>query len=276
MALPMPMPTAPARQTPRVRTPMFLLGVGLALLAFILMFTFGILFANTAQTGRKVPVVVAAADIQAREPITIATLTLAEIPQTALPPHAFVRPTDLLGYSALVDIYKGQAITSNIVSSNPDQIASPSNSYLPIPQGYIAITLPTGELQGVGGYVSPGDYINVIATANSDLFFNKPSRLLTRTVYTNVRVIRVGPPTLGPKQGQTVGVVASLTVVLSQCDAQFLEWLLTNVTLKYVLLDYHSYDPTALGKPDPTCPSNSTPSAVGPKEVDERWSFTKG
>ena len=53
MALPMPMPTAPARQTPRVRTPMFLLGVGLALLAFILMFTFGILFANTAQTGRK-------------------------------------------------------------------------------------------------------------------------------------------------------------------------------------------------------------------------------
>ena len=260
MALPMPMPTAPARQTPRVRTPMFLLGVGLALLAFILMFTFGILFANTAQTGRKVPVVVAAADIQAREPITIATLTLAEIPQTALPPHAFVRPTDLLCVPQ--DVSPRNAPASTLFYSLWDGFGN-----------IVRLDEASGSLSILGPTQLRND---AIATANSDLFFNKPSRLLTRTVYTNVRVIRVGPPTLGPKQGQTVGVVASLTVVLSQCDAQFLEWLLTNVTLKYVLLDYHSYDPTALGKPDPTCPSNSTPSAVGPKEVDERWSFTKG
>ena len=56
MALPLPMPP-PARQTTRVRTPLFLVGVGLALVAFIAMFAFGILFASRSSDGAKVPVV---------------------------------------------------------------------------------------------------------------------------------------------------------------------------------------------------------------------------
>jgi len=274
MALPLPMPP-PARQTTRVRTPLFLVGVGLALVAFIAMFAFGILFASRSSDGAKVPVVVAIDDIQAREPITLASVTLAQIPQSAVPPHAFLRLSDLQGYSALVNIYKGQALTANIVASNPDQIASPSTSFLPIPPGFVAITVPTSELQGVAGYISPGDYINIIATANSDLFFSKPSRLTTRTVFSNVRVIRVGPPSLGPKQGQTVGVVGSLTLVMSQCDSAYLEWLLTNVTLKYDLLYYGQYDPSGYST-QPLCAPGSSPPTIGPNAVDARWSFTKG
>src|SRR5207245_9525884 len=44
--------TRPARTT-NVRTPLFILGVGLALLAFLVMFAFGILFANRSQTGSQ-------------------------------------------------------------------------------------------------------------------------------------------------------------------------------------------------------------------------------
>jgi len=275
MALPLPLP-APRRPKGCVRTPIFLLGVGMALLAFIAMFAFGVLFANRSLPGRQVPVIVAAQDIQAREPITASMLTITLMPESLLPPHAFVRLSDLNGDSVLVSIYKGQALTPNLVSSNPDQIAGGEASYLPIPQGYIAITLPTSELQGVAGYVSPGDYINIIATANSDLFFSKPSRLTTKTVFTDVRVIRVGSPTAGPKQGQAIGVTSSLTVVMSQCDAAFLGWLLANVTLKYDLLNYKDYATTSMSSPDPSCPSNQAPDVVGPVAVDARWHFTKG
>ncbi len=73
MALPLPLPR-PARPKAAIRTPLFLLGVGMALLAFVGMFAFGIVFANRGLTGGSVPVVVAAVDIQARQPINIAML----------------------------------------------------------------------------------------------------------------------------------------------------------------------------------------------------------
>jgi pilus assembly protein CpaB len=274
LALPFPVPP-PARPNAGVRTPMFLLGVGLALLAFIAMFAFGIVFANRGLTGREVPVALAAVDIQAREPITIAMLSLGQVPASSLPPHAFVRLEDLAGYSAVVTIYKGQALTTNIVASNPDQIQGGANAYLPIPQGYVAITLPSGELQGVAGYVAPGDYINIIATVNTSLFSPSNPHTATRTVFTNLHVIRVGPASLSPKEGQTIGVSSSITVVVSECDAQYLEWLVTNVTLKYVLLSYKDYDSKSVS-PDSSCPSTSVPAVVGPAPVDARWAFTKG
>ena len=274
MALPFPVPP-PARPNAGVRTPLFLLGVGLALFAFIAMFAFGIVFANRGLTGREVPVVLAAVDIQAREPITIAMLSLGQVPASSLPPHAFVRLEDLNGYSAVVTIYKGQALTANIVASDPDQIQGGPNSYLPIPQGYVAMTLPSGELQGVAGYVAPGDYINIIATVNTSLFSPSTPHTATRTVFSNLHVIRVGPPSLSPKEGQSIGVSSSITVVISECDAQYLEWLLTNVTLKYVLLSYKDYDSKPVS-PDSSCPSTSVPPVVGSAQVDARWAFTKG
>jgi pilus assembly protein CpaB len=276
MALPMPLPAPPARATPRLRTPIFLLGVGMALLAFILMFTFGILFANRTQSGAQVSVVVASQDIQAREVITPDMLTVTSIPVAALPPHAFLGLADVSGDSALVSIYKGQPITVNVVASSPDQITAATSSYLPIPQGYVALTIPTGELQGVGGYVAPGDYINIIATVNSDLFQSKPSRTLTRTVYSGIHVIRVGTPSAGPKEGQAFGVSSSLTVVVSECDAQYLQWLLTNVTLKYLLLSYKDYATNSLSSPDASCLPTDLPPVIGPAAVNARWEFTKG
>lgn len=275
MALPLPM-SPPNRPSQRIRTPLFLLGVGTALLAFIAMFAFGILFANRSLPGRQVLVVTAAEDIQPREAITPSMLSLAQVPANTLPPHSYVRVSELSGYSAVVPIYKGEAITANVVASNPDQISSGTSTYLPIPQGYVAMTLPTGELQGVAGYVAPGDYINIIATANTQLFFSAPSRMTTRTVFTNLRVIRVGPPSAGPKEGLTLGVASSVTVVLSQCDAQYLEWLLSNVTLKYDLLSYKDYSTNSLSSPDPSCPSTNVPPVVGPEAVNARWGFTRG
>ncbi|OLC24819.1 MAG: Flp pilus assembly protein CpaB [Actinobacteria bacterium 13_1_20CM_2_65_11] len=261
------------RSSPRVRTPLFLVGIALALLAFIAMFAFGIVFVNRSQGGRQIAIVMAAQDIQAREPILPDMLSVANVPAAALPPKAFFRLADVSGYSAVVTIFKGQPITSNVVASNPDVLAGAS-TYLPIPQGYVAITVPTSEQQGVAGYIAQGDYINVIATVNSATFTPSNPRSVTRTVFSNLHVIRVGPLSAAPKEGQPQGVVGSLTVVMSLCDAQFMNWLLVNASLKYVLLSFHDYTPGTPAAPETACLSTVAPAVVGPHQVDARWGFS--
>jgi len=261
--------TRPARTT-NIRTPLFILGVGLPLLAFLVMFAFGMLFANRSQTGTQVRVVVAAQDIDAREPITPDMLTTALIPTAAVAPHTFVRAADLAGVSALVGIYKGQPITGNVVASNPDQLTY--SSFLPIPQGYIALTLPTSEQQGVAGFIAQGDYIDVIATVNTQLFLSANPRQVTRTVFTSVYVIRVGPQSTVPRQGQAQGLSSSITVLMSLCDAQYMDWLLSNTTLKYALLSFHDYTKQQ-APPDSACPSTTAPGLIGPAQVQGRWGF---
>src|SRR5207247_1686814 len=149
--------------TASVRTPLFILGVALALVAFIVMFAFGLLFANRTSTGTMVTVVVAGQPIEARDALTGIALTPASMPSTAVPAGSFTRVTQLAGYSALVSIPKGMVISPNIVTSNPDLWPVGTSAYLPIPQGWVAFTLPTNEQQGVGGYVAQGDYIEIIA-----------------------------------------------------------------------------------------------------------------
>lgn len=259
----------------RIRTPLFILGVALALLAFLLMIAFGAIFASKARSVGSVRVVVAAQDIQPREPITPDMITYGTVSSDSVPPRAFSRSADLSGYAAMVEILKGQVITSNIVSANQDLlVGGAASSYLPIPPGYVGLTLPTGEQQGVGGYVAQGDYINIIASVNTGLISPNNPRTITRTVFTNVYVIRVGPESSVPRQGLAQGLASSLTVVMSLCDAQYMTWFILNASLKYALLSYHDYAKST-PPPDPACPSTTQPGIIGPSQIDQRWGFTK-
>lgn len=258
----------------KVRTPLFIFGIALALLAFLIMFFFGIVYVGRSQTGAQVRVIVAARDIAAREPITPDMVTFGSFPASAVPPKTFARLSDLTGFAAVVGIYKGQAITDNVVT-NSDQVSTAQSSYLPIPAGYVATTLTTSEQQGVAGYIAQGDYIDVIASVNTAEFSPINAHRVTKTVFLKLYVLRVGPQSVVPRQGQPQGVSSSITVVVTQCDAQYLYWLAQNADLKYTLLSYHDYGTPQL-PPDPSCPANTPPPLIGPAQVDNRWGFSKG
>jgi Flp pilus assembly protein CpaB len=269
-----PVSYQPPRAKRSSRTLIFVIGAAMAVFAFVAVFVVGVVLqAGNSVTG-QVTAVVALRDIQPRELITSASVALSPVPAAALPPHSIVQMADLVGDTALVTIYKGQVLSQSVVAASPDQIDLGSASYLPIPQGFVAITIPTNEQQGVAGYVSAGDYINVIAMVNTSIFSPRNPRTVTRTVFTSIRVIRVGPPTVGPKTGEQQGVSSSLTIVVSECDAQFMDWLINNASLKYVLLSYKDYAP-APATADSACPSTVAPGVVGPAQADSRWSFTK-
>lgn len=278
-----PVPYQLPRAKRSSRTLIFVIGAGMALFAFVAVMIVGVVLAAGNSSGHQVTAVVAAQDIQPRELITASSVAVMLVPAASLPPHSIVRMADLVGDTALVTIYKGQVLSLNLVVASPDQIDQGTAAYLPIPQGFVAMTIPTSELQGVAGYVSAGDYINLIASVNAKLLLiykgqavdTRDTGMVTRTVFTSVRVIRVGPPTLGPKEGQQQGVSSSLTVIVSECDAQFIDWFINNASLKYVLLSYKDYA-VSLASADMSCPATVAPSVVGPAQVNARWHFTQG
>ena len=196
--------------------------------------------------------VVASADLQPRIPIPEASLTIKTIPTTTYQQLFFTKIADVAGTVPLVTILTGQPITSNLIAKS-DQVAGPLSAYLPIPSGYVAVTIPTSEQQGVAGNIQPGDYIAVIASVTSGI------KVATLTVFANVHVIRVGTPATA--SGGSSGA-NSLTIVVTACQAEYITWFLNNASLKYELQSYQDYLPAGSQTKDPQCPNASSTKGV--------------
>lgn len=265
LARPRPLPD----QRRNRRLPL-LIGLTLAAVAFLGVFALGSLN-NKGGAVATTTILVAARNIEAREVLTQDMLTPAQVPATSVPPGAVTQFASVKDETALVSILKGQPVTTNLVAANPDAALTQS-AYLPIPAGFVARAIPSGEQQGVAGYIGVGDYINVLATVNTSLFGDATGKQVTKLVFSQLHVIRVGPSSPG-KQGQPQGVSSSLTVVVSVCDAEMMDWLLANARLTYVLLSYHDYTSPSVG-PDPTCPTVTPTAGIGPKQVNARYGFT--
>ena len=168
--------------------------------------------------------------------------------------------------------------------------AGAAPAYLPLASGYVALTVPTSEQQGVAGHITLGDYITVIASANVTLFQASgqqqgPPKAVTKTVFWNIRVIGVGPaqinvqPAAGTSTSTTQapttgGVTSSLTIEMTQCEAEYMVWFLNNTQLRYTLesvSDYLKLPPTA---PDTGCPSIQSASGVSNKDIEQKFHFT--
>lgn len=220
-----------------------MLGILLALLV-IAAFVLVALNASNANGTPSQLVVVAAKDLQARVPITTDGLSTQRIPVPGTYPKVYFADVhDVLGMVPLIGIPAGKAITSNEVAK-PTQALGSQSEYLPIPSGYVALTIPTSEQQGVANNIQPDDYISVIATVST------AGKVADKTIFTNLHVIRVG--TAGVAGAATSPT--SLTVVVTECQAEVLTWFLTYASLKYTLQSYHDYQPGNQA-PDPACPN---------------------
>jgi Flp pilus assembly protein CpaB len=216
-------------------------------------------------------IVVASHDIGARTVISASDLTLSNV--SSPPPQAFTRVSDVAGKGARVNIPAGMALSANLVAPSGDLVSSSDVAYLPIPKGWVAVTVPTNEQVGVGGYVQVGDRITMLATINTQILGQSPGRSVVLTVFRDIDVLRVGPANSGSSAGTGV-VTSSLTVLMTACDSEYLFWLLNNASMKYVLESYTDYQ-SAPTQPDSKCPGVSSATGVGPKDVDARWHFTQ-
>ncbi|MDQ6879535.1 MAG: Flp pilus assembly protein CpaB [Candidatus Dormibacteraeota bacterium] len=222
---------------------------------------------SSGPTGTRV--VVAKNSIAARTRIQASDLELKVISPT--PPLSFTDLATVAGKGARVDIPAGAPVTANLITQSSDQLSSSDVTFLPIPSGYVAVTVPTSEQVGVAGYVQVGDRINVLATISTAAFVSGPSAPVVRTVFKDLNIIRVGP--ISAPQSGSGQVTSSLTALVTSCDAEYLFWLLNNAVLKYELESFSDYGATPT-KADPSCPNVAAAGGVGPREVNGRWHFT--
>lgn len=233
-------------------------------------------------------VVYAAKDIGLRTEITTQDqLTVNAVPDAYKPAGAVTipsgtkdsdRPAQALkavrGFIAEVNIATGQPLLTSMLAKPGDTVTGAQAAFLPIPQGYVAMTLPTSELIGVAGYIQPGDYIGLVATTGSG------KTGATVTVFSQLHVLRVGPANLAvtsasgtsnsaSSTSQTANA-SSLTVVVTPCQAELIKWFATNMQLSYELESYHDYAVAATG-PDPAC--NGLSAAHGVQAADIAGKF---
>lgn len=220
-----------------------------------------------AATGNKA-VLVAARDVAPRSILVAADVVIAHYMAADVPPGGLTAPAAAIGLVAQTSLRKGQPILSNQVGK--DAGAGTLSAFLPLAPGVVALTVPSAEIQGVAGYVQAGDYINIEA-----LVVPKGSGTANvRTIYSNVRVIRVGPATPAAGGGsaviQTGGLASSLTLAVTQCQAEYLNWFLVNAVLKYTLLAYQDYQAVP-NVADGACAKGGAAGGVVESDIRSRW-----
>ncbi len=267
----------------------------MAVLAFAAVFLLG----NTVGSGSGIgagaatTVVIAKQTIPLRHQITLADLDTEKVSGNFTnAANTYSATSDVVNLISEINITKGSVITSDMLARDINAVpGGAAPAYLPLASGYVGITIPTGEQIGVAGHISVGDYITVIASSNVSVFNSGSGAQVaqgsvSKTVFTNVRVIGLGPAPSGVQSASgastststsstTTGVTSSLTVELTQCDAEYMTWFLTNMTVKYTIESFHDYLAQPPSGPDATCPTVVAAQGVSPKQVDSRYHFVQ-
>jgi pilus assembly protein CpaB len=147
-----------------------------------------------------------------------------QIPNDSLPPN-YIKPES---NDALLAIYKGKVAAATIFAGTPlvsDQWVSATNIISTvsgaIPKGSQAITLSLDQNHSVGGFVTPGDSINVLLNFSvTDPQGNATAHKATAFMLPGLKVLAVGSSTVIPQTasgGNTSGTsTGGTTSTISQ------------------------------------------------------------
>jgi Flp pilus assembly protein CpaB len=263
----------------------------MAVLAFGGVFLLGNTLGGGGGGGSSSKVVVAKVDIPLRHVIVDSDLDYGNVSGNF--GAVYTNKADVINKISQITIKAKSVVIGDMLATDINIVpVGATPAYLPLASGFVAMTIPTGELQGVAGHISVGDYITVIASANVTIFSTTtnapagPAKIVSKTVFSNLRIIGLGPAianvtpagsssSSGAAPAPTTGVTSSLTVELSQCDAEYFTWFLNNMTLRYTLLSYRDYAKTPPGdNSDPLCPNLTNAIGVNQYTVDRRFKFT--
>ena len=65
-------------------------------------------------------------------------------------------------------------------------------------------------------------------------------------------------------------MTSSLTVVVTQCQAEYINWFLANGAIKYTLESYKDYTPRDIAV-DSSCPNVDAAGGVTINQVTQKW-----
>ncbi|MHB0998495.1 MAG: Flp pilus assembly protein CpaB [Armatimonadota bacterium] len=141
-------------------------------------------------------------------------LTFRKVPKNILQPGTIVDPGICVGKVASRTLSSGGPVSVDALSRN-DRLA------YTVPPFMRAVTVAVDPVVGVGGFLKPGDHVDVIAT------FEINDGTLTKTVLQNVELIATGSKTISdnskPKiaeSGTTPSEIPNATLAVKPFDAE--------------------------------------------------------
>lgn len=139
-----------------------------------------------AKSTKSVAVVVIAADsMEAGRRLEASSLKLMHIPAQKMPKDSFPKAGLLTGRVLRSPVAKGEVIVESKLAPR----GSGGGLAAVVGPGYRAMTVKVDDVIGVGGFVKPGDRVDVVVTYAKGPFRNDP---VSRTVLQDVTVLTVG------------------------------------------------------------------------------------
>ena len=171
---------------------------------------------------QPVAVVVAAKDLPEGTTLDAAAIRKGEMPEKFLQPYSLRSPSQALGLVTVAPIAESEQILSNKLR-RAEEVPVGATLSAVTPKGRRAVTIVVDTVTGVGGFVRPGDTVDILLTMK----VSKEGDIATTTLFQDVPVLAVGtemmasgqarPPQTPAAQGQytvTVGLNPQETTFL--------------------------------------------------------------
>jgi pilus assembly protein CpaB len=120
----------------------------------------------------------------------------------------------LVGSVVREEIFPGEPITSTKI------IRSGDSSYMAVrlPAGMRAMALPLSLESGAGGFIQPGDHVDILSSHADASKSSGSGGMVTETILSNALVLAIDAHTDAPKTGATIAG-ATITVEVPIADA---------------------------------------------------------
>ena len=194
----------------------------------------------TKDYQNPVNVIVARQDLPEGHAITADDLALRPIPPKFFPPSATERGEDVVGMETIVPFSSGEPVLKDKVRPPGKKAEAPKTpetlSEL-TPTGKRAVSIELDDIAGVGGFIKPGDSVDVLWT------FSNPSpsggaEPVTMTIFQGVQVLAVGDQIIGtsPVEGSETTIHGhTLTLALTPQETALLLYARRNGELQLSL-----------------------------------------
>lgn len=168
--------------------------------------------------GEKVKVLVAGKDINLGQKLEGSAISWVDWPRDAVPPGAVTREADpeakktFSGQIAKAPIYEGEPIRAQrLIATDKGFMAAI------LPKGKRAIAVGVEAETTAGGFILPGDKVDLILTRQSE-----DRSVLTETILENIKVLAIDTTTAGEKDEKSLSPKRTATLELSLEQAEIM------------------------------------------------------
>lgn len=151
-----------------------------------------------------IDVVVAARDVAEGSVLDETVLAIKVVPEKFVQPYAVRNPQELIGKVTIAPLAKDEQILLNKLRRAEEAPKGTTLSSV-MPKGKRAVTIALDSLSGVGGFVRPGDVVDVLWTIRLPSPGQKEGEPVTFTLFQDVAVLAVGGEMVGRSVRSTSG-----------------------------------------------------------------------